>query len=64
MLGCLQSGKADTWKECVDQYDDRVHKWILEENSRRTLEAAQPTQAAAQNAASNAAWAAIGIWFR
>jgi len=57
MIDLLDKGRATTWAECADKYEEQVHRWTLEANS---AEAA----AYAKSAASAARWAAIGAWSR
>jgi len=57
MVDLLDKGRADTWRECVDKWEEQVHRWTLEANS---AEAARY----AKSAASAASWAAIGAWGR
>jgi len=57
MIEQLDKGRATTWRECADKYEEQVHRWTLETNS---AEAARY----AKSAASAARWAAIGAWRR
>jgi hypothetical protein len=57
MVGRIDKGVASTWKDCVEQYEQQVHRWTVEEN---TAEAARY----AKSAARSAAWAAVGAWRR
>jgi hypothetical protein len=57
MVSRIDKGVASTWKECVEQYEQQVHRWTVEEN---TAEAARY----AKSAARSARWAAIGAWRR
>jgi len=55
MIEQLDKGRATTWAQCADKYEEQVHRWTLEANS---AEAARY----AKSAASAARWAAIGAW--
>ena len=55
MVERIDKGVAATWKDCVEQYEQQVHRWTMEQNS---AEAAHY----AKSAARSAAWAAIGAW--
>ncbi|GHU34696.1 hypothetical protein FACS1894105_01930 [Clostridia bacterium] len=33
MLGFVQSGKAESWKECLNLADEQIHRWALEDNT-------------------------------
>ena len=55
MVERIDKGVATTWKDCVEQYEQQVHRWTMEKNS---AEAAHY----AKSAARSARWAAIGAW--
>ena len=57
MLGLLDKGRATTWAECADKYEEQVHRWTVEVN---TAEAARY----AASASRTAKWAAVGAWRR
>jgi len=57
MVNLLDKGRASTWADCTDKYEEQVHRWKLETN---TAEAARY----AESAAKAATWAAIGTWWR
>ncbi|MDR0874476.1 MAG: hypothetical protein LBN27_13600 [Prevotellaceae bacterium] len=71
MMEFLKKGKADTWKELIDKYDDQYHKWTLEENAAKRLavqqrqsEIAEETLIQTRKAKNWAAVAAAGVWLR
>lgn len=57
MIGLIDKGRADTWRECVDKYEEQVHRWTVETNTEEAVRYAA-------SAASAARWAAIGAWTR
>ena len=57
MKGFLNSGRADTWKECTALYEEQVHRWKLEQNSAEALQWSMYTAMQAQQAAKSAGFA-------
>jgi len=55
MLDLVGCGRAETWTQCADKFEEQLHRWQVEENS---AEAARY----AKNASRAAAWAAWGAW--
>jgi len=37
MLRFIANGRADTWKVCVDMFEEQKHRWLLENNSAESL---------------------------
>ena len=64
MIEIIANGRANTWQELADRYEEQYHRWTLEEMSRKKLEAqirqAQATEETLQQARKAANWAAIG----
>jgi len=57
MIDLLDKGRASTWRECADKYEEQVHRWTVEANSAEAVRYAA-------SAARSASWAAIGAWWR
>ncbi|MCL1952402.1 MAG: hypothetical protein FWF60_06200 [Oscillospiraceae bacterium] len=61
MVSLLDKGRAATWAECADKYEEQAHRWKLETN---TAEAARYAENASRAASSAAIWAMVGAWRR
>jgi hypothetical protein len=57
MIGLLDNGRATTWAECADKFEEQKHRWTVESY---TAEAARY----AESASRAAKWAAAGAWTR
>jgi len=55
MIGLLDNGRATTWVQCADKYEEQVHRWTVEENTAEAVRYAESASRAAK-------WAAIGAW--
>jgi len=69
MLEILKRGRANTWQELADRYEEQIHRWRMEENSRKKLEEqirqseiAEETLQQMRKAANWAVIGAIGSW--
>jgi hypothetical protein len=55
----LLNGRAESWKEAVNLYEEQLHRWKLEQNSEEALFLQVQTAALAGRAASSAGTAAL-----
>jgi len=57
MIDLIDKGRAATWAQCADKYEEQVHRWKVEKN---TAESARY----AESASRAATWAAVGVWWK
>jgi hypothetical protein len=60
MIGYIENGRADSWKECTALFEEQKHRWKIEQNSEEALQYQAFAALAAQSAASSANVAAVG----
>jgi len=56
MAKCLVNGKADTWRECVELWEQQLHRWTVEINTAEAAEHSAEAAKAAKAAAFFSAW--------
>jgi len=58
MIALLDKGRATTWMECADKYEEQKHRWAVEINAARAAAAAEEAAYEASRAANaaEAAW--------
>ena|GEM_PF-3060751 len=59
MSGYVSDMRADSWKECVNLFEEQMHRWTLEENSEEALELASQTNAMLKTIEKNTRAAAV-----
>jgi len=64
MIGFIENGRADSWKELTREYEEQCHRWEMQADSKRKLELqiqqAQATEEILEQQRKTKNWAAIG----
>lgn len=61
MKKLVENGRASSWKECADLWEEQVHRWTMERN---TAEATEYARGAAQGAKAAAVFSSLNFFFR
>jgi hypothetical protein len=55
----IENGRANTWKECVDLFEEQVHRWRVEYNTALNAQYSAEAAAYARSAAHSASASAV-----